>query len=184
MPTQGIDANTQPSLQVNEGNYLVGIHNVTKDGAYMGGVKVNTGATLRQVAANVDIESATYPGNILGRRQMGEHYELDIEFVEQTTENLRTLLDNQAPAIGSPDINLLPLGNRNRLATMSQWCIYTEGPNGKTRRWTFFRAFVQPRGDINIGHPGEIANAPMTLVICPDRNYPTEMQFGRIDEYA
>jgi len=184
MATQGLTANTQPSLAQNEGNFLVGIHNITKDGVYVGAIKVGTGATLRQVATNVDVESGFNPGEILNRRQMGEHYELDVEFIEQTLENLYILFDfQQGPVIVPGGHAFLPIGNRKRTATMAQWCIYTEGPDGRNRRWTFFRAFVQPRGDVNIGHPSEVANVPVTLIITADRNYPASSQFGRVDDY-
>lgn len=182
MPTQGLDANSQPTLDVDEGNQLVGIHNITRNGTYMGAVKIGTGANLRQIASNVEIGSATYPGQILNRRQMGESYELDAEFIEQTLENLYILFDLTEGPVSHPQSGMLPIGARKRLATMSQWCIFTEGSNGLMRRWTFFRAFVQPRGDVNIGHPVDIANVPVTLVITADRNYPRGVQFGRVED--
>ena len=177
--TQGLTANTQPTLQENADNQLVGIHNVTRDGAYMGAMKTGTGATLRQVAVNVPIESAYSPGEILDERQVGEHYELDAEFVEQTFQNIQVLFDTQQAS----GINTIYIGKRNRLASKSQWCIYTEGPAGKNRCWTFYRAWVHPRGDVNIGHPTEIANVPVTLIISADKTRPEGSQFYEVRDY-
>jgi hypothetical protein len=176
--TQGLTANVQPTYQINEGNQLVGIHNITRDGAYMGAIKVGTGATLRQVVVNVPIEAAQYPGEILDERQVGEHYELDCEFVEQTPENIRILLDAQ----GINSAARSTYGKRNRLATKSQWCVYTEGPDGKNRCWTFYRAWVHPK-DANIGHPTEVANVPVTLIISADRTRPENAQFFEVRDY-
>lgn len=179
MAIQGLTANTQTTLQENVGNQLVGIHNVTRDGQYMGTMKVGTGATLRQIPTNVPLESAYQPGVILDERQVGERYELDLEFVEQTLQNLITLFDNNG--VASP--TFASFGQRNRLATKSQWCIYTEGPDGKNRRWTFYRAWVHPRGDVNIGHPTEVANIPVTLVIAPDNTRPDNSNLYEISDY-
>jgi hypothetical protein len=177
MANQGLTANTQTTLQENEGNQLVGIHNVTRDGAYLGSMKTGTGATLRQVSVNVPLESAYHPGEILDERQVGEHYELDMEFVEQTMENLRMLLDAQ----GLNSSARSTFGARNRLASKAQWCI-TTGPDGKNRRWTFYRAWVRPRGDVNIGHPTEIANVPVTLIISADNTRPESEQFFEVTD--
>ena len=179
MANQGLTANTQTTLLENEGNQLVGIHNVTRDGQYMGTMKVGTGATLRQVAVNVPLESAYQPGVILDERQVGEHYELDVEFVEQTLQNLGVLFD----ASNAAGMNTAYVGVRNRLATKSQWCIYTTGPDGKNRRWTFYRAWVHPRGDTNIGHPTEVANVPLTLVISKDNTRPESACFWEVTDY-
>jgi hypothetical protein len=179
MATQGLTANTQTTLQENEGNQLVGIHNVTADGQYMGSMKVGTGATLRQIAVNVPLESAYQPGVILDERQVGEHYELDCEFVEQPLANLRILFDTGQAAGASK----LTVGKRSRLATKRQWCIYTEGPDGKNRCWTFYRAWVHPRGDVNIGHPTEVANVPVTLIISPDNTRPDTDCFFEVRDY-
>ena len=179
MAIQGLTANTQTTLQENEGNQLVGIHNVTRDGAYLGSMKAGTGATLRQVAVNVPIESAYHPGDIMDERQVGEHYEMDMEFVEQTFANLGLLFD-----VGTTGgINTMLVGVRSRLASKAQWCVYTTGPDGKNRRWTFYRCWVRVRGDVNKGHPTEIANVPVTLMISRDNTRPDSACFYEVTDY-
>jgi len=173
--------NPQPTLLVNEGNFCAGIHNVVVDGSYVGAVRTGTGATMRMVANDIPIEAAQYPGEILGIRQMGDHYELDIELIEATADNYRLMLGT---AVNSVDPGVMLLGRRARLGAKRFVQIYTDGPNGALRRWSFYAAIVKPRGDFTIGHPGEFANIPLTLVLTPDRNMPTPEQYGRFDDIA
>lgn len=178
--TQYSTAQTQPSLIVNEGNFIAGIHNITVDGQYVGAIKAGTGATMRMVPADLPIEAAQYPGEVLGMRQMGEHYEIDVELVEATRENYALLLDQKGYQIS----RLFALGKRNRVATKHFVVIYVDGPDGYQRRWSLFSVFFRPRGDFNIGSPTEFSNIPLTMVLTPDRNYPEASQFGQFEDYV
>lgn len=169
----------QPTLLVNESNFCAGIHNITVDGMYVGAVRAGTGATLRQIPADITIEAAQYPGQTLGVRQLGETYEIDVELIEATADNYRLVLNN---AISSIDPRVMLLGRRNRIAPKHQVQIYSDGPEGRLRRWTFYSVIFRPRGDMTIAHSREFANIPVTMVLTPDRNMPTPEQYGRFDD--
>lgn len=171
----------QRTMGVDTDNFCKGLGNVCCNGTPIGLTKAGAAVTARLVSgADLDIEGAQYPGEILGVRRGGQVWELSITGMEVSLANLRRGLDLQ----GSASVSQLPIGRPQKVATAVQLTIYGEAPQQKTRRWTFHRAVLVNPEELLLAGDKEFSTAPMKFRVAVDVQYGEDWCYGIITDYA
>lgn len=167
---------------LNEANFCKGVGNVCINGVPLGGLRQGTRVTLTPVTndADVDVRFAQAGGDLLGRRQGGTIYRLSFELAETPLGNVRRALDLSGIVSG----DTLPLGRSQKIATRHQVQFFGEGPNLKTRRWTFHRCIVDRMPEMVIGAEAEPNTLQISFLVCRDLNYEDDYCYGVVQDYV